>query len=120
MLSSLFQDSRVIPTTTSNRDSSADEKHDSTDKTLQEIEEATDREIADVLLAADIEDEIETIGEDAFEDMFEDGQKIYSNSKEANPNLVMKPKRKIEFKAGLLREILLNKPKRHTFSGLYM
>ena len=52
-----------------------------------------------------------------YEDGLED--KLYT-SDGSNPNLITKPKKKLELKAGLLREILSNKPKRHTFSGLYL
>ena len=74
------------------------------------------------MLAAELEDEMEECdGEDVFEEIFDDENKTYSeHNDEVNKNLVPKPKRKMELKAGLLKEILFNKPKRHTFSGLYM
>ena len=55
--------------------------------------------------------------DDEYEDVYD--EKVY-NSDINNPNLITKPKKKLELKAGLLREILSNKPKRHTFSGLYL
>ena len=60
-----------------------------------------------------------TENEDEYD--YEDGtdDKLYTNDGN-NPNLITKPKKKLELKAGLLREILSNKPKRHTFSGLYL
>ena len=120
LLSSLFQDRSISPrpTITSNTTAAKDKEDDNkTDK-----DQANDRVIADILLAAELEDEMEECdGEDVFEEIFDDENKTYSeHNDEANKNLVPKPKRKMELKAGLLKEILFNKPKRHTFSGLYM
>ena len=87
----------------------------------KKIEEANDRAIADVLLAADLEDEMEDVGDDAFEEMFDYDNNGYNEvNDETNRNLVSKPKRKMELKAGLLKEILFNKPKRYTFRGLFI
>ena len=51
--------------------------------------------------------------------MYDEDERVYTGDG-TNPNLVTKPKKKLELRAGLLREILSNKPKRHTFSGLYL
>ena len=122
MLSALFQDRSISPRPSSTiPEKSSESKCDGSRDIRSEKDEANDRAIADVLLAADLEDEMEDVGEDAFEEMFDDDNKIYAdNIDEPNRNLVAKPKRKMELKAGLLKEILFNKPKRHTFSGLYM
>ena len=122
MLSALFQDRSISPRPSSTiPEKSNESKCDGSRDIRSEKDEANDRAIADVLLAADLEDEMEDVGEDAFEEMFDDDNKIYAdNIDEPNRNLVAKPKRKMELKAGLLKEILFNKPKRHTFSGLYM
>lgn len=96
-----------------------------------DTDEATEREIVDILLAADLGScfdnnsivfiNIIYIGsaedEGDYEDDYDD--KIYTGDIN-NPNLITKPKKRLELKAGLLREILSNKPKRHTFSGLYL
>ena len=122
MLSALFQDRSISPRPSSSiPEKSNENKHEQKSNEAKEIDEANDRAIADVLLAADLEDEMEGVGEDAFEEMFDDDNKGYNDvNDERNRNLVSKPKRKMELKAGLLKEILFNKPKRHTFSGLYI
>ena len=122
MLSALFQDRSISPRPSSTiPEKSSESNSDGSREIRSDKDEANDRAIADVLLAADLEDEMEDVGEDAFEEMFDDDNKIYAdNIDEPNRNLVAKPKRKMELKAGLLKEILFNKPKRHTFSGLYM
>ena len=122
MLSALFQDRSISPRPSSSiPEKSNENKHEQKSNEAKEIDEANDRAIADVLLAADLEDEMEGVGEDAFEEMFDDDNKGYNDvNDETNRNLVSKPKRKMELKAGLLKEILFNKPKRHTFSGLYI
>ena len=122
MLSALFQVRSISPRPTSSiPEKSTENKHEEKSNEAKEIDEANDRAIADVLLAADLEDEMEDVGEDAFEEMFDDDNKDYNDvNDETNRNLVSKPKRKMELKAGLLKEILFNKPKRHTFSGLYI
>ena len=103
--------------TSSIPDMSNENKHEQKSDEANEIDEANDRAIADVLLAADLED----VGEDAFEEMCDEDNKGYTDvNDETNRNLVSKHKRKMELKAGLLKEILFNKPKRHTFSGLYI
>ena len=97
-----------------------------------------DRKVADILLAAELENEMEVMaeGEDGDEDVFaDDGEEVDGEGYVDRSHLVGKPKRKRELKAGLLRwekspknifftflcrELLFNKPKRHTFSGLYM
>ena len=76
-----------------------------------------DREIVDILLAADLAGEMEEAGE-GYVELYDDVNN--SNIDNINSNLVPKPKKKLELKAGLLKEILSNKQKRHTFSGLYM
>ena len=122
MLSALFQVRSISPRPTSSiPEKSNEKKNEEKSDEAKEIDEANDRAIADVLLAADLEDEMEDVGEDAFEEMFDDDNKGYNDvNDETNRNLVSKPKRKMELKAGLLKEILFNKPKRHTFSGLYI
>ena len=122
MLSALFQDRSISPRPTSSiPEKSNENQHEEKSNKAKEIDEANDRAIADVLLAADLEDEMEDVGEDAFEEMFDDENKAYNDvNDETNRNLVSKPKRKMDLKAGLLKEILFNKPKRHTFSGLYI
>ena len=122
ILSALFQDRSISPRPSSTiPEKSSESNCDGSREIRSDKDEANDRAIADVLLAADFEDEMEDVGEDAFEEMFDDDNKIYAdNIDEPNRNLVAKPKRKMELKAGLLKEILFNKPKRHTFSGLYM
>ena len=122
MLSALFQDRSISPKPPS---TDCDKQPDNGVKDLngdsKDIDGANDRAIADVLLAADLENEMEDDGEDTFEEIFDDGRiNSHETADETNKNLVPKPKRKMELKAGLLKEILLNKPKRHTFSGLYM
>ena len=121
MLSALFQDRSISPRPTSSiPEKSNENQHQEKCNEAKEVDEANDRAIADVLLAADLEDEMKDVGEDAFEEMFDDDNKGYNDvNDETNRNLVSKPKRKMELKAGLLKEILFNKPKRHTFSGLY-
>ena len=120
MVSPLFQDRSLSPSPALAASDQAQSKGD-TRPGRTEQEEAKDRAIADVLLAADIEDEMEDVGEDVFEEIFDDENKAsIENNDEGNKNLISKPKRKMELKAGLLKEILFNKPKRHTFSGLYM
>ena len=97
-----------------------------------------DRQVADILLAAELENEMEVMaeGEDGDEDVFaDDGEEVDGEGYVDRSHLVGKPKRKRELKAGLLRwekspknifftflcrELLFNKSKRHTFSGLYM
>ena len=122
MLSALFQDRSISPRPpSSHTPKSSEKKSDESTEDTTELDEANDRAIADVLLAADLEDEMEDIGEDAFEEMFDDENKTYNDlDDKTNRNLIPKPKRKMELKAGLLKEILFNKPKRHTFSGLYI
>ena len=59
------------------------------------------------------------LGQEDYEDLYDEDERLYTGDG-TNPNLVTKPKKKLELRAGLLREILSNKPKRHTFSGLYL
>ena len=120
LLSSLFQDRSISPNPTITNTSAAAQDKEDNNKTCKD--QPNDRDIADILLAAELEDEMEECdGEDVFEEIFDDENKTYiENNDEPNRNLVPKPKRKMELKAGLLKEILFNKPKRHTFSGLYM
>ena len=119
MLSALFRDRSISPRPPSCNPTNSSEKK--SDECTTATDEANDRAIADVLLAAELEDEMEDIGEDAFEEMFDDENKMYFDANEKNnSNLIPKPKRKMELKARLLKEILFNKPKRHTFSGLYI
>ena len=116
--------------------------------------------MADILLAAELENEMDAMAEggDCDEDGVyedEDGEEVAGEEGRMDrSHLVGKPKRKRELKAGLLRsqialnpispflflhicvyifstflflhiknlfrELLMGKPKRHTFSGLYM
>ena len=105
--------------------------------------------MADILLAAELENEMDAMAEggDGDEDVYADDGDEEEVGEEGQvmdrSHLVGKPKRKRELKAGLLRflikkklskpqtlsewsienlsrELLFNKPKRHTFSGLYM
>ena len=133
MLSELFEEKPILETPVPNvtvetdKDRSGDTENS---EQKDENDEATEREIVDILLAADLglykhftifEFSLDNIasaeGEGDYEDDYED--KIYSGDIN-NPNLITKPKKRLELKAGLLREILSNKPKRHTFSGLYL
>ena len=135
MLSELFEEKATLETPIPNvtaeatKDRSGD-LEESGNK--DENDEATEREIVDILLAADLGfcNTIKQLrrtftftftasaeDEGDYEDDYED--KIYSGDIN-NPNLITKPKKRLELKAGLLREILSNKPKRHTFSGLYL
>ena len=135
MLSDLFQERNLTPapslgtTLATAKDGGADKEV----KVAGDTDEATEREIVDILMAADLglckvlcldmlycfryHSSAIAEDEDDYEDVYD--EKVYSNDG-GNPNLIHKPKKKMELKAGLLREILSNKPKRHTFSGLYI
>ena len=133
MLSELFEEKATLETPVPNVtvEAAKDRSGDTEDSGLKDDnDEATEREIVDILLAADLgfcrtinhdfpNDIFSASAEDEgdYEDDYED--KIYSGDIN-NPNLITKPKKRLELKAGLLREILSNKPKRHTFSGLYL
>ena len=140
MLSNLFQE-RVLPTPQppdcAKDSEAADQSGEaSSGGDNNEREDPTDREIVDILLAADLGRTFFNIfhlrsldilfmlsegemGQEDYEDLYDEDERLYTGDG-TNPNLVTKPKKKLELRAGLLREILSNKPKRHTFSGLYL
>ena len=75
-------------------------------KEVAAVASEDDRKVADILLAAELENEMEVMaeGEDGDEDVFaDDGEEVDGEGYVDRSHLVGKPKRKRELKAGLLR-----------------
>ena len=121
MLSTLFQE-RCAPSPKPQEVQEPTKLQEDEQKEQTPEQAEQDRKIADILMAAELENEMAAMAEgDDDENNFEDDEEeMMDGLIEKRSHLVGKPKRKRELKAGLLREILFNKPKRHTFSGLYM
>ena len=75
-------------------------------KEVAAVASEDDRKVADILLAAELENEMEVMaeGEDGDEEVFaDDGEEVDGEGYVDRSHLVGKPKRKRELKAGLLR-----------------